>query len=219
MSACHSENIGKVFLNAGAKHVICIMKDEEILDKASVLFSKVFYHSLFQKQFSVWDAFNIAKNEVRTNIGSLESSKFIKLIPEEQKSSKKKHKCSKIFKMNKGTILNITPTPTFDLIPSKVDVLIGREQALHQILKLLLKSRLVILWGPQGIGKTSVARQVSNFWMERQKFKDGILYINLKKCKSAEDVFTTIWIQIRNFLNETQLIDLINESSLDDEDK
>ena len=30
VSACHSENIGKVFLNAGAKHVICILKDEEI---------------------------------------------------------------------------------------------------------------------------------------------------------------------------------------------
>ena len=53
VSACHSENIGKVFLNAGAKHVICIRKDEEITDKASILFSKVFYNKLFQGQFSV----------------------------------------------------------------------------------------------------------------------------------------------------------------------
>jgi len=32
VSSCHSEFAGKVFLNAGAKHVICISQAEKISD-------------------------------------------------------------------------------------------------------------------------------------------------------------------------------------------
>lgn len=36
VSSCYSQKTGEVFLEAGAKHVICIMAGEKISDKASI---------------------------------------------------------------------------------------------------------------------------------------------------------------------------------------
>lgn len=53
VSSCYSQFAGEVFLNAGAKHVICIRNGERISDKASLRFSKVFYETLFVKNYNV----------------------------------------------------------------------------------------------------------------------------------------------------------------------
>ena len=53
VSSCHSEFAGKVFLNAGAKHVICIRQSERISYAASLTFSSVFYETLFGKKINV----------------------------------------------------------------------------------------------------------------------------------------------------------------------
>ena len=133
-------------------------------------------------------------------------------MPEDQITSRKKHKCSKIYKMKEGSILNVTPCPTFNLIPSKVGVLLGREQTLYQVIKLLARNRLIIICGSQGIGKTSVVRQLSNYLIERNTFKDGILYVSLKKCQTIKSVFDVISIQIRNIIEGTQLAEMINQA-------
>jgi hypothetical protein len=46
-NSCHSEQCGKVFSFAGIPHVICIKKNKEVRDEASILFSKVFYPAVF----------------------------------------------------------------------------------------------------------------------------------------------------------------------------
>jgi hypothetical protein len=53
IASCHSEFAGKVFSNAGAKHVICIKGSERISDDAALKFTQVFYDMLFVKQYSV----------------------------------------------------------------------------------------------------------------------------------------------------------------------
>lgn len=53
VSSCYSQFAGEVFLNAGAKHVICIRSGERISDKASLRFAKVFYETLFVKNYNV----------------------------------------------------------------------------------------------------------------------------------------------------------------------
>ena len=53
VSSCHSEFAGNIFLNAGAKHVICIKQIEKISDAASLRFSRVFYETLFGKRINV----------------------------------------------------------------------------------------------------------------------------------------------------------------------
>jgi len=43
LSACHSEQIGKVFLQNGVPHVICIKQEDEVLDQAALDFTKSLY--------------------------------------------------------------------------------------------------------------------------------------------------------------------------------
>ena len=43
LAACNSEFAGRIFLKCGAKHVICIKKDKEVLDKAAIDFTDKFY--------------------------------------------------------------------------------------------------------------------------------------------------------------------------------
>lgn len=85
VSSCHSQFAGEVFKNAGAKHVICIMQDEKILDEASVLFSKVFYETLLCKHYTICNAFKIAKSEVADTINKTEASKFLLFVNDENK--------------------------------------------------------------------------------------------------------------------------------------
>jgi len=93
VSSCHSQFAGEVFLNAGAKHVICIRGGERISDKASLRFSRVFYETLFVKNYNVCTSFNIAKEEIRKIIGLSESSKFLLLIqPENSYRKTESHK-------------------------------------------------------------------------------------------------------------------------------
>ena len=46
VATCHSEFAGRIFLNAGAKHVICVKQSEAIADLAVVTFSKIFYQAV-----------------------------------------------------------------------------------------------------------------------------------------------------------------------------
>ena len=68
VSSCHSQFAGQVFLNAGAQHVICIIQNAKVLDEASTVFSKVFYETLFSKNYTICDSFQIAKTEVAETI-------------------------------------------------------------------------------------------------------------------------------------------------------
>jgi hypothetical protein len=47
LNACHSENIGRAYHQAGVKHVICVKADKELADEAAVIFSRAFYGELF----------------------------------------------------------------------------------------------------------------------------------------------------------------------------
>ena len=47
VASCYSEFAGKIFLNAGAKHVICIREGQRIADEAVITFSRDFYSIVF----------------------------------------------------------------------------------------------------------------------------------------------------------------------------
>ena len=40
---CHSQDQGEIFINVGAKHVICIKREEPVQDAAAVVFAEAFY--------------------------------------------------------------------------------------------------------------------------------------------------------------------------------
>lgn len=86
VSSCYSQFAGEIFLKARAKHVICIRSGEQVADAASLRFSKVFYETLFVKNFNVCTSFKIAKEEVAKVINESEASKFLLLLQPEQGS-------------------------------------------------------------------------------------------------------------------------------------
>jgi hypothetical protein len=69
LSACHSEGAAAAFIEAGASHVICIKKENQVLDDACVLFSRVFYEALFGDDRSPCEAFYIATSNLSISKG------------------------------------------------------------------------------------------------------------------------------------------------------
>ena len=64
VAACQSEEIGRIFQDNGAKHVICVESKRFVLDKAAIMFTKKFYFELFSRREYVCKAFDKAKNYV-----------------------------------------------------------------------------------------------------------------------------------------------------------
>lgn len=105
VSSCYSQFAGEVFLNAGAKHVICIRAGERISDKASLRFSRVFYETLFVKNYNVCTAFKYAKEEINKVINSTEANKFLLLVqPEKSNRSTVNHKCYALADFKDGNL-------------------------------------------------------------------------------------------------------------------
>lgn len=88
VASCHSEQVGKVFQEAGVPHVICINQKETILDKAAVEFSKFFYDEVFDRYNSICDAFEFAKKRVEDKYGKHHAKKLLLLLNSETHGEK-----------------------------------------------------------------------------------------------------------------------------------
>ena len=207
VSSWHSQFAGEVFLNAGAKHVICIKGGEKISDKASLRFSKVFYETLFVKNYNVWTSFYIAKEEINKVINTTEASKFMLLIQEHDhwditynpnSGAAKKHRCYALTNFKEGKLVNMDSKPMFDSNPSNVEGFIGRQQEMYEIINLLESHRLVSILGPPGIGKTSLSRNLANYLKDRRKFSDGIIFVGLRGWESAQMFLIRLTLILRS---------------------
>lgn len=77
LGACHSETAAKIFLLAGADHVIAIPHDEKILDTAVLTFTQIFYQEVWKSRSKICKCFNIARENVRSKHGDSEAGKFL----------------------------------------------------------------------------------------------------------------------------------------------
>ena len=76
VAACDSELVGKIFRLNNADHVVCVEKDRFVLDKAAILFTKIFYEQLFKYEQRVCAAFDQAKRSVKMRYSAEEASLF-----------------------------------------------------------------------------------------------------------------------------------------------
>jgi len=81
IATCHSEFVGKIFKQSGAKNVICIDEEHEVNDEAIILFTDMFYGSIFTN-VPVPVAFQQAKLLVSIKFGEKEANIF-KLLEDE----------------------------------------------------------------------------------------------------------------------------------------
>lgn len=196
VSSWHSQCLGLIFQKFGAHHVICIQKSDTILDKASLRFSKVFYETLFMKRYSVWEAFNIAKNDIKSLFSADESRKYLLLTndkhPVSGKKNKFEHKWFPVLDLKAGKLTNLNPQPLFNKIPSQVENFWGRQKEICQVIKLLNENRLVNILGPPGIGKTALSWMVWNNLYDRRRFYDGIIYLSLRGLNSTQELLLSL---------------------------
>lgn len=126
LSACHSEGLAEAFLEAGASHVICIKKEDSVLDEACIQFSNSFYDALFIDKKTPCEAFNIANQMISISKG-LESQNGLfsmKMIRNHE------HSPCELIKFEKGHVKQVPSIydGKFRLsktVPSKIDHLCG----------------------------------------------------------------------------------------------
>eukprot|EP00301_Raphidiophrys_heterophryoidea_P026692 c9275_g1_i1.p1 GENE.c9275_g1_i1~~c9275_g1_i1.p1 ORF type:complete len:1281 (-),score=214.78 c9275_g1_i1:630-4415(-) len=77
VSACHSQKVGQVFLDAGVPNVVCVEEDKKIEDSRAIKFESHFYTSLFRGH-SVASSFRYAQRTMNA-ISSTSHAQFILL--------------------------------------------------------------------------------------------------------------------------------------------
>lgn len=199
VASCHSHLVGEVFLQAGAKHVLCVAKNETISDLACQKFTKYFYHAYYNGQHTICEAFKCAQQQLKLekDLRPGEANKFVLLTPEQDAFSF--HTCSNKFQIfpsgtqGSGELFrDLTPVPKYNRVPSRVEHFLGRHLEVHEIIQLIRHQRFVTIKGVPGIGKSSLCKEVVNFLLERHAFKDGIIYLSIHACESIEAVVSNL---------------------------
>ena len=65
----------------------------------------------------------------------------------------------------------------------------GMELDLHKVMQNIMNNqiRVVNLYGPDHVGKTTFVKELSRFITMRNTVKDGVFYYNLDKMKTSND--------------------------------
>jgi hypothetical protein len=186
VSACHSKNIGQAFADAGVKHVVCVSVDARLLDAAAIAFTRAFYQCLAVGE-TVANAFEVGKHAVFASPsiypdhnGVNEGDKFI-LLPDST---------SHDVPIFTGETISLWPPPCRLLksleirlpqrLPQPPEDFEGREIEMYEVIQLLMRRHLVTIFGARGMGKSAVAIKVMWYLLERNKFENGAIFVELE---------------------------------------
>lgn len=189
LSACHSEGMASVLLDAGVRHVVVVNADDAVLDHAARQFAKRLYPSLLAGH-TVAQAFEFACTAVLADdtltglfdhytfqpINLREAAKF-QLLPVNDPI----HDQPLIWPATAGTVtLDTARWERTNLDQARHDPFIGRMAERYELGLALRNQRCVHLDGYGGMGKTALAGVVGRWLHERSRWMDGVWMVELR---------------------------------------
>ncbi len=218
VSACHSEHVGKIFLEAGVPHVICVRLMSTIIDEVAVRFAETFYRMLFSSGLSVCVAYDKSIEIVRSHfcrdpVLEAEVSKIKLLV--NQSTLTGVHSCEEFPAAERGHVENLAEKRSgYQSVPTGNSLFLGRNLDLYRLLHEIAMNRLVTLAGFPGMGKSSVAIRLAHFVSERGVFPAGVLYLSLRRIITIETMLCHLLAMIReghsnSYVSPTERRDLL----------
>ena len=189
VSACHSRKAGEAFVRAGVPHVVAVRLKDPVLDRAARVFAYQFYFALLQGK-TISESFRIGRERVAADpeieSPDKESEKFL-LLPEPST-----HDEAPFSAAGPGTWEDVSPTPPDHYLPALPESFTGRAAEIQQTVEGLKRGRLITLRGAPGIGKTATAIVVGDYLLQRNGFRDGIYFVDLRGVQSPDGVRAAI---------------------------
>ena len=218
VSACHSEKIGELIVQAGVRHVVAIRQDVPVLDTAAIAFIGEFFRNLF-RHASVQKAFEMGKLLVEGNpqlakikpqletMALIEGEPFVSeeekfvLLPNENPSF---HLVELVTQEVSGGVVTIEgPRLSKTNLPTRPGAFTGRSREMFELVNEVLANRLITITGSGGIGKTAVAREVARWFHSRGHFPDGVISIDLRQAETIEEIIAMLGASIEAEFSET----------------
>jgi len=186
VSACHSQDAGRAFASAGARHVVAVRRSQEMHDIAAGTFTQQFYFALVNGK-TVQQAFDIARQSIDTqfqdnNYLANESQKFV-LLPrkadhsavlylprddEEEKSSS-----------TSSLVTDHTPKRGVASFPPPIlSEWVGRYHDIHDLMHKVLSDQLTVISCEKGLGKTAMLLRTVHYLWDRSLLA-GIYYFDI----------------------------------------
>lgn len=206
VSACHSEPIAKMLVEAGIRHVIAIRCDVPVLDSAAITFIGQFYRSLFRGD-SIQKAFEMAKllvegnpdlMKIKPQLELMAAKKGEPFVAEEDKfvllpADDSFHLDPLISEEVPEGVLSIEETKrSKENLSGRPQSFTGRSTDLHAVINALLANRFVTVTGVGGIGKTTLAIECVRWFNSRGYFPDGTFHIDLRHIDTAVGIIAML---------------------------
>jgi len=206
--SCHSQTIGEIFSKCGISHVICVDRNEPILDKACLIFTKALYTALFgEANMTIWKAYENAKHVLANfnndNNLTKEAEKFRLYHENSVESAHSVEGCSINIQTMQGEPLNDTHQPAICELPERDHCFVGREEEIISIFKKLKRNHLW-LTGEHGIGKSSLVKKLTHMVYERNIYPDGVLYLCLQNCQDFYRLVELLFLTVFNSLTNNE---------------
>lgn len=229
LNSCHSFTLGKHFIDAGVRHVICVRDEDTVRDESCLLFASHFFKALRAGK-SVKDAFDCG-------VTVLECS---------QDADLRCNACAFVLLPEGGDHTEVFSetcrTPSFMPSPScghggswgallpPVEDFLGRDVDMYRLLRVVDSRRYVEVHGEPGIGKTALLAEAGRFLHLRQEVFHEVRWVDHSEACMAglEDLYLRLqdaprrrvlllidtdaalaWPQVEAFLRITKNVHLL----------